>query len=177
MADPAPDELLIDVSDILHATADSVHEAIDVALEALHVGPTEFEPLGTVHIDVTLTNAGTAIIAGGTVEATVRTTCVRCLGELDIPVHGALEGFYVGHGTEHDLPEEQDYEFIEGPVVDIMPAVRSALIVELPFAPTHPAGCSVACPRCGEPQDECSCPEPADSPFAVLKDLFPDDAR
>ncbi|MDI6712598.1 MAG: DUF177 domain-containing protein [Anaerosomatales bacterium] len=175
MAERAADEVLLDVSDILHATADSIHQDVDVSLGALAVGPTDFTPRGLVHVDVTLTNAGTAIVATGSVDATLTTTCVRCLGELDIPVHGELEGFYVGHGTEHDLPDEQDYEFIEGATVDIMPAIRSALIVELPFAPTHPAGCVAACPRCGEPQDECSCDRSSESPFSVLRDLFPED--
>lgn len=175
MADPAADEILVDVSEILHATAQSVHEAMDVVLDPLQVGPTEFDPLGTVHVDVTLTNAGTAIVAGGAVDARLKTTCVRCLGEMEIAVHGALEGFYVGHGTERELPEEQDYEFIEGAVVDIMPAVRSALIVELPFAPAHATGCAVACPRCGESQDACSCDSGTDSPFAALRELFPEE--
>lgn len=175
MAERTGDEVLLDVSDILHATADSIHQTLDVTLDALAVGPTEFTPRGQVHVDVTLTNAGTAIVAAGSVDATLTTVCVRCLGELDLPVHGELEGFYVGHGTEDDLPDEQDYEFIEGATIDIMPAVRSALIVELPFAPVHEAGCAAACPTCGQPYDTCSCDQVDESPFSVLRDLFPKD--
>ncbi|GAV31261.1 predicted metal-binding, possibly nucleic acid-binding protein [Coriobacteriaceae bacterium EMTCatB1] len=176
MAEPAPTGILLDVTDILHATAESVHKQIDVPLDAIEVGPSEFTPQGPAHVDVTLTYVGTAVLAEGTVDATVRTTCVRCLEELDIAVHGAIEGFYVPHGTEHELPEEQEYEFIEGTTVDVLPAIRSALIVEFPFAPVHASGCSAVCPQCGEPQASCTCNEaPTESPFAALKELFRED--
>lgn len=178
VADPGITGLLLDVTDILHATAESVHKQMDVPLDAIEVGPSEFAPQGPVHVDITLTYVGTAVLADGSVDATVRTTCVRCLGDLDIPVHGIIEGFYVPHGTEHELPEEQEYEFIEGTTVDVLPAVRSALIVEFPFAPVHSSGCSATCPQCGQPQERCECDAvPADSPFAVLKGLFREDAE
>jgi uncharacterized protein len=176
VAEPAPTGLLLDIADILHATAESVRKELDVPLDAIEVGPSEFAPEGPVHVDVTLTYVGTAVLAEGSVDATVRTTCVRCLGELDIRVHGTIEGFYVPHGTEHELPEEQEYEFIEGTAVDVLPAIRSALIVEFPFAPVHSSGCETACPRCGQTADACVCDgTPADSPFAALKDIFSTD--
>lgn len=164
------------MTDILHATAESVHRDLDVPLDAIVVGPSEFVPDGPVHVDVTLTNVGTAVIAEGCVDATVRTTCVRCLGDLDLPVHGTIEGFYVPHGTEDEVPEEQEYEFIEGTAVDVLPAIRSALTVEFPFAPVHASGCSTTCPHCGRPSEACTCEDTQpDSPFAALKDIFSGD--
>ncbi|MCX8007831.1 MAG: DUF177 domain-containing protein [Coriobacteriia bacterium] len=174
MGDPAPETLLLDVAEILHATAGSLHQTLELDLGSVDVGPVGFAPIGPVHVDITLTYAGTAVVAEGTVDATVRTACVRCLGDVDLAIHGAIEGFYIQHGTEHDLPEEQEYEFIEGTAVDVLPAVRSALILELPFAPVHPGGCQAVCPQCGEGVDSCMCgPEGSDSPFSALKDLFP----
>lgn len=173
MADTVPTGILLDVTDILHATAESVHKELDVPFDAIDVGPSEFVPEGPVHVDVTLTFVGTAVLAEGSVDATVRTTCVRCLGDLDLPVHGTIEGFYVPHGTEDELPEEQEYEFIEGTTIDVLPAVRSALIVEFPFAPVHASDCSAPCPRCGQPPEACTCDDaPVDSPFAALKDIL-----
>lgn len=179
MGEAPPRNLRIDVSDILDNLADSVDAELDVALEPLVVGSEGFEPLSPAHVSATLTYAGTAIVATGTTDVEVQAVCSRCLREFPFRVSGSIEGFYVRHGSEDELPEDQEFEFIEERAVDLLPAIRSALVLELPFAPVHAEDCPGICPVCGKDLSDgpCGCePDVSDSPFARLKELLGPDA-
>lgn len=175
MAEVAPRDLRIDVSDILDNCADSIDAEFDVALEPIVVGTESFQPAAPAHIDVTLTYAGTAIVGQGEVSVDLQATCSRCLQEFIMPITATVDGFYVRPGTEDELPEDQDFEFIDDRFIDVLPAVRSAIVVELPFAPLHDPDCAGICPMCGKDLSTgpCECePDVSASPFAGLKDLL-----
>ncbi len=175
MADAVPQHINVDVTDIERELADRVEVVTDIWLDALVLGDITFDPHGPAHVDVAITNAGTGLVAEGTVSVDLDTVCVRCLRRFVLHVSGSVEGFYVQHGTEHELPEEQEYAFVEHGTVDILPAVREAVSVELPFSPLHDPACVGLCPTCGADltQGACGCPSPVtDSPFAVLEGLF-----
>ncbi|MCE5203267.1 MAG: DUF177 domain-containing protein [Actinomycetia bacterium] len=177
MHESAPRDLRIDVSEILEDLAGSLDVDVDIALDPIVVGSEMFAPDGLAHVELSLTYAGTAIIAQGAVAVDVRAVCVRCLREFILPISADVEGFYVREGSETELPEDQEYEFIQGESVDLLPAVRAALALDLPFAPLHDPACKGMCPRCGKDLSggPCDCePEPTDSPFAKLKELFPE---
>ena len=130
---------------------------------------------GPVAFDVTLTNAGTGIVAEGTVEATVRTSCVRCLCDMCLRFDAPVDGFYVLPGKDVDLPEEQEFELVADDLsVDLEPVLAASLVVELPYAPVHDPDCKGICPLCGGDLNAhaCDCaPDVAPSPFDVLKQL------
>ena len=116
--------------------------------------------LEPARFEVTLTNTGEGIVATGTAEATVRTPCVRCLREFELPVTGEVEGFYIFPGHDDQMPEEQEFEHIaEDCSVDIEPAVAQCIVVDLPFAPVHDADCKGICPVCGADRnlEACAC--------------------
>jgi uncharacterized protein len=131
-----------------------------------------------ISFEIELTNTGAGIVASGTATARVVTPCVRCLCETCITVEAEIEGFYVRPGHEDEFPEEQEVEFIgDDSTIDLEPAVTQSVVVELPFAPLHDAGCRGICPVCGADRNasacDCGTTRPA-SPFDVLKGFDPD---
>jgi uncharacterized protein len=168
----------IDVRPILEDLGSTIAVEAPVDLPDLVIGSEEFtaRPGSMLHLSVTNTGAG--IVASGSVDASFGAVCSRCLADFELPVTAEIDAFYVSHGREHDLPEEQEYGFIQEGSVDLLPAVLASLALELPFAPLHDPECKGICPTCGTDRNvgSCDCP-PAESasPFAVLKTLLADE--
>ncbi len=153
---------------------------VEVPMDRIVVGAEEFVPTGPAHVDVLLTNTGAGVVATGTVMLDLTATCSRCLRSFVLSATGAVEGFYVLPERADSLPEDQDYELIEAGSLDLGPALQAAIVVDLPIAPLHDPDCKGICPRCGADLSEgpCGCrPAPSESPFSVLKDLFPHDGE
>lgn len=170
--------LLIDVRSILESLGETIEIDADVALPTLVLGTEEFVPVGDARLVGSVTNTGAGVVLAATLDASFRAECCRCLQEFVLPVSVQVDGFYVAHGSEHDLPEEQEVGFIDAGGVDIMHAIMSALTLELPYAPIHDENCLGICPTCGVDRNETTCdcaPEFVSSPFSALKDLFPSD--
>ena len=176
VAEVAPQQLLVDVKEILDELADSVGVDADFPLEPLVLGTETFAPVGPARVDVTVTYTGTGqVIAHGRVEVEVSTACSRCLQDFTFIAGGDVEGFYVLPGHDDEIPEEQEVEYIHDRAVDLLPAVRSALILDLPFAPLHDESCAGICATCGADLTGGSCgcaPVRAESPFSALQDLM-----
>jgi uncharacterized protein len=160
------------LSDALASSRTVVGE-LDMA--DVELGGQPFHLDGPVTFEVILTNAGTGIVVQGRATAKVLTPCSRCLCDSHLTVEAEVEGFYVRPGHEADLPEEQEAELIaDDSSIDLEPAISSAVVVELPYAPVHAEDCKGICPSCGADLNagRCECPEPpSGSPFAVLRDL------
>lgn len=167
---------LIDIRDIANDLGATVHLDAGVEVPVLAVGEQSYPASRPAHVLGYLANTGSGIVLSGTVELEVGAVCSRCLVPFPLPVSGELEGFYVEHGREDELPEEQEIGFVEDGYVDIMPAIHTALALGMPFAPLHDEKCAGICPTCGADLNAgpCTCkPDVSDSPFAALKDLLP----
>lgn len=168
----------IDVRDILEDLGGtrSLNEQIEIGV--LTLGPQDYLPLRPAHVVGTITNTGTGLVLDGSVDIEVTAVCSRCLEEFPLTVTGELEGFYVAHGHEYDLPEEQEVAYVEENGVDILEPVLSALALAMPFAPVHAEDCPGICATCGADlaAGSCTCaPDLSGSPFAALKDIFEGD--
>lgn len=102
----------------------------------------------------------------GSLEATARCTCSRCLQEVPLSVQFQLDDIYfslvdVTTGTPLHLPDEADPGFTidDHHVLDITEAVRQSTILALPMKPLCRADCAGICPDCGVNRNEvdCSC--------------------
>ncbi|MCE5191653.1 MAG: DUF177 domain-containing protein [Actinomycetia bacterium] len=174
MAEATPHALTIDVATILDERADTIGVELDVPLEPITLGAECFVPVSDAHVDALLTYAGSGIVASGTITADFKAQCSRCLADFVMTATGDIEGFYVRPGTEAEIPEEQEVELITGREIDLLPALRAALVLALPFAPVHDVDCPGICPTCGADlsQGPCACePDVSSSPFGALKDL------
>lgn len=167
----------VDLAPIAEVIGAAMTVSDTAVLEPLHIGDETFTFTGPVGFDVTLTNTAAGIVAFGRVHALVSTECSRCLEAFDMPLDGEIEAFYVGPEHADEMPEEQQVEPIREGKIDLAPAIMTALAVEAPFAPIHAEDCKGICPTCGANRnvEECGCPEPEEeSPFSVLKGLFPE---
>lgn len=166
----------VSVRSVLEALAATRVVSGEIEMSDLELGEQPYAFAGPAHFEITLTNTGAGIVAEGSADAVVRTPCVRCLCEFDLPVHADVEGFYVQPGHDEQIPEEQEYEHIsDDGKIDLEPAVVSSIVVALPFAPLHSAECKGICPTCGADlnMEECGCsPTGTESPFAGLGRLL-----
>lgn len=165
----------VDVRSILEEHGGVVPIDAAIELPLLEVGSESFKPLGPAHLGGMLTSTGAGIVLGGTLTVTVEAVCSRCLREFPLDVTAQIEGFYVEEGQEVELPEEQEFAFIEDGSVDIMEALLTALALELPFAPLHAEDCPGICPQCGADLSSgpCACkPDLTRSPFSALAELL-----
>lgn len=166
----------VNVRGVLESLAATRVVTGEIVIPDVELGEQLYAFLEPVRFEVTLTNTGEGIVASGTAGTTVRTPCVRCLREFDLPVAGEVEGFYIFPGHDDQMPEEQEFAHIaEDSSVDIEPAVAQCIVVDLPFAPLHDVDCKGICAVCGGDRnlDECTCSsEVPDPPFAGLKDLL-----
>jgi uncharacterized protein len=165
----------VEIRSILESLSASRNVSGSLAAPPVELGEQTYRFEGTIDFTVTLTNAGAGVVASGSAKARVLTSCVRCLCDMCLDIETQVEGFYVRPGDEADLPEEQESELIADDwTVDLEPAVRASVVVELPFAPVHDPDCKGICPVCGEDRNATSCacaPEAVASPFDVLTDL------
>lgn len=173
-------EYLVAVRSILEVIGGSVRAQDTFDLDVLEVGEERFELVEPASFDVTISNAGEALVATGHITAHVRAQCVRCLCPFETTITGDVEGYWPRPGDV--VPEDED---VTGEVdgegnIDIAPALLAALVVEAPFAPLHDEDCAGLCPTCGTNLNEetCSCAQeaPENSPFAKLKGLIPEDS-
>lgn len=170
----------LQIAELLDSLGSSTVVADSLSLPSLDVGDEHFDMRGPVTFEVTVTNTGAAVIAYGPVHAPVTATCVRCLCEFPMVIEGDVEGFYVFPGHDDDIPEEQDVEYIDADgVIDLMPALMGAIVLEAPFAPLHDENCAGICGGCGSHLDtaECTCAVGVDEehPFAALRSLASDE--
>ena len=109
------------------------------------------------------------ILATGTLRATVRHTCHRCLDEWDSEVEIPVAELFVDEADE----DGADY-VIERDAVDLEPLLRDDVLLSQPLLPTCPDGCAQVVDvgqsdlNTGTPDNE---GDPA-SPFAALRDLL-----
>lgn len=111
---------------------------------------------------------GDRLLAAGTVAGSVQLECSRCT----CPFRHELAADFSDEYAEQPTEEQSSYR---GDRLDLRPAIRAALLLQLPSQPIHDPACKGLCEVCGqdlnkEPhqhEDDSS----SDHPFAVLKKL------
>ncbi|MEI7813496.1 MAG: DUF177 domain-containing protein [Coriobacteriia bacterium] len=172
----------VKLTSILDDLGATITVADEFDFDRLEVGSEVFVQSSPAHFDIWLTNGGTSVVSGGSVVAEVVATCSRCLREFPLIIRGAVDGFYIEPGKEDGIPDDQDYELIshEG-VVDVLPSLMVALVLEAPFAPVHDEECAGLCASCGADLNEgkCGCADasPDEHPFAALGALLTDERQ
>lgn len=175
---------LVDVSSILSEPGASLEIDDPVPLESLTIGDTIalFDAYPTIRLSISNTGDGLALF--GTVEANATLDCSRCLEPFSLMLSGSIEGVATRPDRRESFGEDEEWYPLEDEgSLDLMPAVKAALGVEIPYAPLHDEECQGICSACGCDlnRESCSCPEEPedrDHPFAALKDLLePNDDR
>lgn len=170
-------ELIVNTCNELSGAGDVFMLAGTLALDAYDLGSTHFALPEGISYDLMLSHTGDALVLVGTFEAAITTECCRCLEPASCYIDGPVEGLWLFEApAEEDDLEGDEFAFVgEDGLVDLTPAIISALLLETPQMLTCRDDCRGLCPECGVNLNEgaCSCAVdiPDDSPFAALKAL------
>lgn len=99
-------------------------------------------------LDLKLAGVAEGVLVTATVTATLSGECARCLEEFTSGVSvGFTELFADGAGNDAD--DDAEGYLLDGDLLDLEPALRDALVLELPLAPLCADDCPGLCPECG----------------------------
>jgi uncharacterized protein len=129
-------------------------------------------------VTVRSTRTGSRYLLEGDIEAAIRVDCSRCLKSFDFRIVTDFKlvlqrGGAVPEGVEEEdfivLSEAQEFDF------DVFPAVREAVLLDMPIKYLCAESCVGICPKCGADLNEgaCGCSaEDTDPRWGPLKKLL-----
>jgi uncharacterized protein len=139
-------------------------------------GEVEFvEPL---HLTLRVVRDGSTVVVGGHVTAKGRLACARCLAPLTNSIEADVHEIY--HLVEGPPPfrtgDDEELHFVNRRAsrVDIAPAIREQLLLEIPIKVLCSEACRGLCPACGVNLNEeaCRCePSAGDARWNALRGL------
>jgi uncharacterized protein len=129
-----------------------------------------------IHLDLRLESVVEGVLASGSVSADVVGECSRCLGPVHDHVDVDLTELYAYPDSVTDeTTDEDDVSRIVDEKIDLEPAVRDAVLLELPNAPL----CREDCPGVASPDEQAWAFVPAgttreriDPRWAALQERF-----
>ncbi|MFQ5874230.1 MAG: DUF177 domain-containing protein [Dehalococcoidia bacterium] len=116
----------------------------------------------TVEGPVSLMRTDEGILVSGTLSASIRCTCVRCLSPFVLPTELAVEEEYipiaeVPAGPAHKALEAERLVINEQHMLDLEPALREYAILSTPMKPLCSQECAGLCSICGANLNEGEC--------------------
>jgi len=126
-----------------------------------------------LQLDVRLEDVSDGVLVTATATAPLAGECARCLDEFTSSTQVSFQELYAAEpGGSGD-----DGYLLDGDLLDLEPALRDALVLELPLSPLCEADCAGLCPVCGIRLADA---EPGHAHagdggvWTVLKNLFPE---
>jgi uncharacterized protein len=98
-----------------------------------------------IELDVELERVTGGVLVQGTVRAPLSGECARCLDTFA----SAVEVRFTELFTDDADDEDADGYLLDGDLLDLEPALRDALVLELPLAPLCAEDCPGLCSECG----------------------------
>lgn len=103
-----------------------------------------------VTVDAMLESVREGILVTGAARATGDAVCSRCLDQVRVPLTADLQDLYTWTAEEAEIDDlGEPGPHLDGETLDLRPAVRDGLILEMPIAPLCDAECPGLCPQCG----------------------------
>lgn len=171
---PRLHELRLNARELLRQPG--LQKALDVSLSAADLGVDDERITGDVTVDLLATSNIDGVVVDGTITMPWRAPCRRCLAEVVGTARIDVDEVYQ---DPSDVSVADDDAFpIEGDQIDLVPAVREALLLELPDDVLCRDDCAGICPVCGidRNQGTCDCDTTVrDERWAALADLELDD--
>lgn len=96
-------------------------------------------------LDLRLESVVEGVLVTGTAEAELTGQCARCLNPIKGEQSFDIQELYYWPGKDAD----EDASFVEDDQIDLDPALRDAVVLNLPFSPLCREDCSGLCPECG----------------------------
>lgn len=123
-----------------------------------------------ITLELKLESVVEGVLVTGTASATLTGECARCLTDLGWDEVFELAELYYYPGKD----AEEDANWVENDAIDLDPALRDAVVLDLPFTPLCRDDCAGLCPVCGANLNDDpshSHDEPIDARWEKLADL------
>jgi uncharacterized protein len=169
--------LVFDVATLGSASARREQRVVPAPAE-LGAGLVRVPEGAQLQLDVQLEEVGEGVLVTAEVTAPLAGECARCLDEFMSSMQVRFQEMFVPSGADAADGASDDGYVLDGDLLDLEPALRDALVLDLPLSPLCDDDCQGLCGTCGvrladaEPDHG----HPSDGGvWAVLKDLFPAD--
>jgi uncharacterized protein len=118
------------------------------------------------------------VLVSGTITAPVEGECGRCLRPISDTARVTIQELYASEGsTTEETTDADEISRLDGDLLDLEPALRDALVLELPANPLCRPDCPGLCPECGVHLDDVPADHHHDQPdprWAALGGLVDD---
>jgi uncharacterized protein len=164
---PRVHELRLNARELLRQPGS--RKGVAVSLPATDLGIADDRVTGEIEVELTATSTIDGVVVEGTITLPWRAACRRCLAE--VVGTGVID---VDEVYQDEIGDHDDAFPIEGDQIDLVPAVREAVLLELPDDVLCRDDCAGICPVCGvdRNQDSCDCDTTVrDERWAALADL------
>lgn len=171
---PRLHELWLNARELLRQPG--LKKPVDVSLPATDLGVDDERITGEIAVDLLATSNIDGIVVEGTITMPWRATCRRCLEEVVGTARIDVDEVYQDP-TDASLGDGDAFP-IEGDQIDLVPAVREAILLELPNDVLCRDDCAGICPVCGTDRNQraCDCDTTVrDERWAALAELELDD--
>jgi uncharacterized protein len=107
-----------------------------------------------IDLDVRLESLDDGVLVSGTARVRLVGECVRCLDAVEREFDARIQELFVHADRREAAEDEGDAEFealpvIERDLIDLEPALRDAVVLDLPLSPVCRADCPGLCVECG----------------------------
>lgn len=104
----------------------------------------------SIGVDLKLESVVEGVWVTGTIRADLEGQCARCLDPINDEGTYTIQELYYYPGKD----AEDDALFIHEDLIDLEPAARDAIVLELPFSPLCQPDCLGMCDECGYPLND-----------------------
>ena len=163
-------ELRINARELLRQPGST--RTVDTAYAADLLGLVDERISGDIGVDLTAVSSIDGIVVSGVLSVPWQARCRRCLTSVSGVARVEVDEVY-----QDEVGDDDAFE-IEGDQIDLAPAVREYVLLDLPDGPLCRDDCAGICPVCGidRNQGSCDCDTSVrDNRWAALDDLRLDD--
>lgn len=128
-----------------------------------------------VTADLMLESVREGVLVTGTARAQGAAACSRCLDPVTVDLESDVQELYAWNAEEAEVDDVGERgPHLDGDLLDLRPALRDDLILEMPLAPLCDDDCPGLCPHCGvkladEPGHEHDVTDPRWAELSALK--------
>ena len=122
----------------------------DLGLELIRV------PVGAdLALELRMESVSEGVLVTARAQAHLEGECGRCLREIGDELDVTYQELYAyAHSTTVETTEEDEVGRIQSDLIDLEPALRDAIVLDLQVNPVCREDCPGLCPDCGVPWDD-----------------------
>jgi uncharacterized protein len=143
---------VFNLSNVRLRTGEQFRDEVEVQLEPLLLGGTEYLPVpAEVPAELTITRATSGSVFQLSFRARLHGPCFRCLRDTVVEESVNAREY---QATNPDGDEELESPYVSDDALDLSAWARDALALGLPDKILHSADCAGLCPACGKDLNE-----------------------